>query len=206
MIAMKTHAGLEAALAELARVDGRMGELWARTGTPDPRAREPGFETLLRTVVYQQLSTKAAATIWDRLSTACGQVTPEALLASDGDQLRAAGLSRPKIGYARAMAEAVIGGFDLDEVDRLPDDEAVARLVELKGIGRWSAECYLLFALDRPDIMPAGDLGLATAVERWLGLDARPGPDELRELAEAWRPWRSAAARLLWHSLRLAAL
>ncbi|MFQ5972499.1 MAG: DNA-3-methyladenine glycosylase family protein, partial [Alphaproteobacteria bacterium] len=198
--------GLEAALAELALVDGRMGELWARTGTPDPRAREPGFETLLRTIVYQQLSTRAAATIWDRLCEACRPMTPETLLAGGDDRLRAAGLSRPKIGYARALAEAVTGEFDLEGVHRLPDEEAVARLVELRGIGRWSAECYLLFALDRQDIMPADDLGLATAVRRWLDLDSRPGPGELRELAEAWRPWRSAAARLLWHSLRMAAI
>lgn len=203
---MKTTARLEAGLAELARLDPRMGDLWARIGTPGPRSRKPGFATLLRVIVGQQLSTKAAASIWQRLEDA-GAADAATFLAHDDDALRGFGLSRQKIVYGRGLAAAIgSGALNLRRVHRLADEAAIAELVALKGIGVWSAECYLLFALGRPDIMPADDLALAIAAGRLLGDGDRLKPAALREVAEPWRPWRSAAARLLWHAYGIDAL
>jgi DNA-3-methyladenine glycosylase II len=204
---MKTTKRLEAGLAELAQLDPRMGELWARIGTPGPRPRKPGFATLLRVIVGQQLSTRAAAAIWQRLEDAGAAHEPSAFLACDDAALRAFGLSRQKISYGRGLAEAIAGGaLDLRRVHRMADDEAIATLVALRGIGVWSAECYLLFALGRPDIMPADDLALAIAAGRMVGDGARLKPAALRAMAEPWRPWRSAAARLLWHAYGIDAI
>jgi DNA-3-methyladenine glycosylase II len=203
---MKTTARLEAGLAELARLDPRMGDLWARIGTPGPRSRKPGFATLLRVIVGQQLSTKAAASIWQRLEDA-GAADAVAFLAHDDDTLRGFGLSRQKIVYGRGLAAAIgSGALNLRRVHRLADEDAIAELVALKGIGVWSAECYLLFALGRPDIMPADDLALAIAAGRLVGDGNRLKPAALRAAAEPWRPWRSAAARLLWHAYGIDAL
>ena len=204
---MKTTKRLEAGLAELAQCDPRMGELWARIGTPGPRPRKPGFAALLRVIVGQQLSAKAAASIWLRLEAAGVAADPAAFRARDDDGLRALGLSRQKIAYGRGLADAIASGaLDLRRVHRMPDDEAIAALVALKGIGVWSAECYLLFALGRPDIMPADDLALAIAAGRLVGDGTKMKPAALREAAEIWRPWRSAAARLLWHAYGIDAL
>jgi len=198
---MNTAAGLERALAELARFDPRMGALWERAGTPDPRRRPPGFATLLRTIVAQQLSFRAAATIWRRIEDLCGVVTPEAILGAEEEVLREAGLSWAKLAYARALAQAVTSGaLPLTRIARMTDEEAITALVAVKGLGRWSGECYLLFAHGRPDIWPAADLALANAVTTWLGLDERLRPKALAAHAEAWRPVRSAAARLFWHA------
>jgi len=205
--AMKTTKRLEAGLAELARLDPRMGELWTRIGTPGPRPRKPGFAALLRVIVGQQLSAKAAASIWQRLEVAGVADDPAAFLARDDETLRGLGLSRQKIAYGRGLSVAIASGaLDLRRVHRLPDDGAIAALVALKGIGVWSAECYLLFALGRPDIMPADDLALAVAAGRLVGSGERMKPAELRDAAEAWRPWRSAAARLLWHAYGIDAI
>ncbi len=199
--AMKTTKRLEAGLAELARRDPRIGDLWARVGTPGPRVRKPGFAALLRVIVGQQLSAKAAASIWRRMEEAGVGDDAAAFLAHDDEALRAFGLSRQKISYGRGLAAAIASGeLELRRVHRMADDDAIAALVALKGIGVWSAECYLLFALGRPDIMPADDLALAIAAGRLVGDGARMKPAALRDAAEAWRPWRSAAARLLWHA------
>lgn len=204
---MKTTRQLEAGLTELAQIDPRMGELWARIGTPGPRPRKPGFAALLRVIVGQQLSAKAAASIWQRLADAGVADEPAAFLRHDDDGLRALGLSRQKILYGRGLAEAIdCGTLDLRRVHRMTDEEAIAELVALKGIGVWSAECYLLFALGRPDIMPADDLALAIAAGKLFGDGAKMKPGELRAVAEDWRPWRSAAARLLWHAYGIDAI
>jgi len=171
-----------------------------RTGYPEPRIRERGHATLLRTIVGQQVSVAAAASMWRRLEALLGaDMPPEALLAADFDALRACGLSRQKQGYARSLCELVAAG-ELD-LHALPadDEEAIAALTRIKGIGRWSAEIYLLFAEGRPDIWPAGDLAVQEAVGRILQLGARPGEKQARELAEAWRPHRGAAAIFSWH-------
>ncbi|MGB0571432.1 MAG: DNA-3-methyladenine glycosylase family protein [Alphaproteobacteria bacterium] len=205
---MKTRKRLEAGLEELAALDPRMGELWAHTGTPGPRARPPGFTTLLRVIVGQQLSTHAAAAIWKRMEVAGITKEPTVFIVQDDEALRACGLSRQKIVYARGLAEAIVSsGLDLNGLRKQDDDMAIDALVALKGIGRWSAEVYLLFALGRPDIMLADDLALVASAGKHLGDGSRWTPGQLRKEAEQkWRPWRSAAARLLWHAYRIYAI
>lgn len=204
---MKTRKRIEAGMSELARLDPRMGALWQTAGTPPPRARRPGYGTLLRVIVAQQLSTMAAASIWRRMEDAGVTRSPAELLAQTDDALRGYGLSRQKVVYARGLAAAIDGGgLDLARMRRLPDDEAIDALVALKGIGRWSAEVYLLFALGRTDIMPADDLALLVSAGRHLGGGDRWTPAQLRAEADRWRPWRSAAARLLWHAYRIEAI
>ena len=205
---MKTRKQLEAGLAELALRDPSMAKLWTHTGSPRPRARPPGFITLLRIIVGQQLSTHAAAAIWKRMEDVGITKDPAAFMVQADEDLRGYGLSRRKIVYGRGLAEAIVSGrLDLNGLGKQDDDAAIAALVALKGIGRWSAECYLLFALGRPDIMPADDLALMVSAGKHLGDGRRWAPDQLRREAELkWRPWRSAAARLLWHAHAIEAL
>jgi DNA-3-methyladenine glycosylase II len=172
----------------------------AIAGYPEPRIRNTGYATLLRTIVGQQVSVAAASSMWNKLEALLGPDTPaEALLAADFDALRACGLSRQKQGYARSLCELVTSGaLDLDSLPG-DDEEAIAQLVRIKGIGRWSAEIYLLFAEGRPDIWPAGDLAVQAGLHKLLGLDERPSEKLTRELAEGWRPHRGAAAIFTWH-------
>ena len=164
------------------------------------RVRTPGYETLLRTIVGQQVSVASAAAVWRKLEAELGEgCAPQALLARDFDALRACGLSRQKQGYARSLAELVVsGGIDLHALPS-DDEEAIAQLVQIKGIGRWSAEIYLLFAEGRPDIWPAGDLAVQIEIGRILGLPERPSEALTRQVAEGWRPHRGAAAIMAWH-------
>jgi DNA-3-methyladenine glycosylase II len=174
-----------------------------RAGYPEPRVSEPGYQTLLRAIVGQQVSVKAAASMWAKLVAAVGDPpAPAALLAASDETLRAAGLSRQKASYARSLAEEVVSGR-LDFA-RLPvdDEEAIAELVRVKGIGRWTAEVYLLFAEGRTDIWPAGDLAVQIETGRIMGLDGKPTEKRVRELAEAWRPHRGAFAIFTWHHRR----
>ena len=162
---------------------------------------EPGVETLLRTIVGQQVSVHAARSMWNKLIAKIGQpVDLQKLMDSSDEELREAGLSRQKAGYARSLAGLVLSG-ELD-LAHLPEDdeEAIAQLTKIKGIGRWSAEIYLLFAEGRGDIWPAGDLAVQIEIGKLLGLEGKPTEKQLRELAEAWRPHRGAAAVLAWHS------
>lgn len=170
-------------------------------GIPEPRVSEPGAHTLLRTIVGQQVSVAAARSMWSKLEAAFGSPPDlELLLAASDEDLRAAGMSRQKSSYIRSLAELVISG-ELD-LAALPSDneEAIALLTKIKGIGRWSAEIYLLFAEGRHDIWPAGDLAVQIEIGRLLGLPDKPSEKHLRELAEPWRPYRGAAAVLAWHS------
>jgi len=169
-------------------------------GYPATRMRAAGYETLLRTIVGQQVSVASAAAVWRRLETELGEgCDPAALLARDFDALRACGLSRQKQGYARSLAELVTSGaLDLHALPA-DDEEAIAQLVRIKGIGRWSAEIYLLFAEGRSDIWPAGDLAVQIAIGRILGLPTRPSEKMIRDMAERWRPHRGAAAIMAWH-------
>lgn len=191
---------LGAALEALAGRDPEVARALERLGPPEPRVRPPGFATLLRIVVAQQLSTRAAAAIWARLEQALdGAVAPEALLALPEARLRAAGLSARKLVYARELALAVRDGrLPVEALPALPDEKVVARIVEQKGFGRWSAEIYLLFALGRVDAFPADDLALQAGFQRLKGLDRRPDGRRLRELVAPWAPWRGAGALLLW--------
>ena len=169
-------------------------------GYPEPRIRKRGYATLLRTIVGQQVSVAAAASVWAKLEVLLGPGVPaRKLLAADLEALRACGLSRQKQGYARSLCELVTSGaLNLDKMPH-DDEEAIAELVQIKGIGRWSAEIYLLFAEGRPDIWPAGDLAVQAGLHKLLGLEARPSEKLTRELAEAWRPHRGAAAIFTWH-------
>jgi DNA-3-methyladenine glycosylase II len=170
----------------------------ARHGYPAPRIRPRGPETLLRTIIGQQVSVSAASAIWTRLETAVG-LDPAVLAAAPDDLLRAQGLSRQKIGYVKSLAELVAGGaLDLATLPA-DDEEAIAQLTRIKGIGRWSAEIYLLFADGRSDIWPAGDLAVQEEVGQLLGHTARPSEKDVRVIAESWRPHRGAAAVFLWH-------
>ncbi len=176
-------------------------------GYPEARIRERGYATLLRTIVGQQVSVAAAASMWRKLEAHLGpEVSATLLLESHFDELRACGLSRQKQGYARSLCEMVVSGeltFDALPAD---DEEAIALLTQIKGIGRWSAEIYLLFAEGRPDIWPAGDLAVQAGLHKILGLDERPSEKRTRELAESWRPHRGAAAIFTWHVYNNAAL
>jgi DNA-3-methyladenine glycosylase II len=172
----------------------------ARIGYPQPRIRERGWQTLLRTIVGQQVSVAAASSVWARLEAELADdFTPAGLLARDFETLRACGLSRQKQGYARSLCEQVAAGA-LD-FDGLPgdDEDAIAALTTIKGIGRWSAEIYLLFAEGRRDIWPAGDLAVQEGVKRLLALPERPAEKATRELAADWSPQRGAMAIFTWH-------
>jgi len=195
---------LKRALDHLAHADRDLARLIDEIGPPPPRSEPPGFAALLGIIVSQQVSNGAAQAIWARLETALdGEPTPKRLRALDEEALRAAGLSRQKVTYARGLADEILSGrLDLSAVARLPDDDVVAALTRVKGIGPWSAEIYLLFTLNRPDVMPANDLALVLSAQRLKRLRVRPSPERLLRLAEPWRPWRSVAARLLWHYYR----
>ncbi|KMS54957.1 HhH-GPD [Novosphingobium barchaimii LL02] len=191
---------LRSGLDAIARIEPSIARALEVAGYPEPRIRPTGYATLLRTIVGQQVSVAAAASVWTRLETLLGEgIHPETLLAAEFDALRGCGLSRQKQGYARSLCELVIAG-SLDFNDLPTDDEeAIAQLVQIKGIGRWSAEVYLLFAEGRPDIWPAGDLAVQAGLHKLLRLNERPSEKLTRELAESWRPHRGAAAIFTWH-------
>jgi DNA-3-methyladenine glycosylase II len=191
---------LKASMDWLAQVEPQFGKAIALAGYPEARVREPGYATLLRTIVGQQVSVAAAASVWNKLEALLGpECPPDILIAQDYDALRACGMSRQKQGYARSLAELILTGALA--LDALPNDDeaAIAYLTQVKGIGRWSAEIYLLFAEGRPDIWPAGDLAIQESVGRLLGLPVRPSEKEIRVIAENWRPHRGAAAIFTWH-------
>jgi DNA-3-methyladenine glycosylase II len=181
---------------DLARIEEMAGPLAWRT-------RPAGFPGLLQAIMGQQISNQAAAAIWRRLAAIPGALEPATLLAIPDEALRTAGLSRGKILSARALAEAFADGrLATEHLARMGDEEAVAAISAVRGLGRWTAEVYLLFALLREDIFPAGDVALQASAAALKGLPERPGPVALRRIAEAWQPWRSLAARLLWHHWR----
>ena len=188
----------------LAKTEPAFARALERAGYPEPRIRDRGYETLLRTIVGQQVSVAAAASIWKKLEAEVGDLTKPANVAAATDEaLRAAGLSRQKASYARSLAEEVTSGrLDLASLPA-DDEEAIAALTHIKGIGRWSAEIYLLFAEGRADIWPAGDLAVQIEIGRILGHDERPSEKMLREWAEAWRPHRGAAAIFAWHHYKV---
>lgn len=193
-------AGLKASLDELAGREPGIARALAQCGHPEPRHSAPGYPTLLRTIVGQQVSVRAAASMWAKLQAIVGDACdPHAILAASDKALRAAGLSRQKASYARSLAEEVTSGaLDLANL-AAADEDAIAELVRVKGIGRWSAEIYLLFAEGRPDIWPAGDLAIQISVGRMLDLPEKPSERRTRELAEPWSPHRGAVATLAWH-------
>ncbi|MFN8534834.1 MAG: DNA-3-methyladenine glycosylase 2 family protein [Dehalococcoidia bacterium] len=194
-----TEASLADAVEAVAAQDRDLARVLAVYGCPPLWGRPSGFDTLVSIILEQQVSLASARAAFGRLCEA-GPVTPESFLRfSDGELLRI-GFSRQKAGYCRGLARAVVSGdVDITALDRLDDDEVYPALMRLKGIGRWTASIYLLMALGRPDVWPTGDIALLQALQEVKGLPNRPTDEEAMRSAEAWRPWRAAAARLLWH-------
>jgi DNA-3-methyladenine glycosylase II len=190
-------------LDALAKIEPAFAQTLAEIGYPGPRLRERGHQTLVQAIISQQVSVKAAAAILAKVEAATGGLAhPENIARTSDEALRSAGLSRQKVGYLRSLAEDVLSGrLDFHALPE-DDEEAIAALTHVKGIGRWTAEVYLLFAEGRPDIFPAGDLAVQIEIGRILGLEGRPTEKKVRELAEPWRPHRGAAAIFAWHHRR----
>ena len=197
---VRTRESIGASIAALAQLEPAFAKVVTDYGVPEPRSSEPGAQTLLRTIVGQQVSVAAARAMWAKLEAAFGTPPDLArLLTATDEAMRAAGMSRQKAGYIRSLAELVLSG-ELD-LSALPtdDEDAIALLTKIKGIGRWSAEIYLMFAEGRPDIWPAGDLAVQIEIGKLFGLGDKPSEKAVREIAERWRPHRGAAAILAWH-------
>jgi DNA-3-methyladenine glycosylase II len=197
------------ALEALSEADSTMGSLIARFEAPEEvrkrRGRPPtsAYGAILRAIVGQQLSTKAARTIYARVVDMYGgDPTPAQLIETDPEDLRAAGLSYSKAAYLRDLAERIEDGdLDLDHISEQDDDEVIRELTQVKGLGRWTAEMFLMFHLGRPDVLPVGDLGIRKAAMIEYGLEELPDPETLERLGERWRPYRSLACLYLWRSL-----
>jgi DNA-3-methyladenine glycosylase II len=198
MISPLTESALARACRALARIDPDLAQVHAEFGTPPLWGRQPGFPTLIHIILEQQVSLASARAAMDRLLSAASPLTPQHLLEFDDVEMKAIGFSRQKMGYARLLALAILDGFDIATLERMGDDEVRTTLMALKGIGRWSADIYLLMALRRPDVWPRGDLALIVAAQQVKHLPSRPSLEEFEALGEAWRPHRAAAARLLW--------
>jgi DNA-3-methyladenine glycosylase II len=194
------------------RADKVLAEVMREAGPIDPDSDRRGsrpdpFQALSRAIVGQQLSTKAARTIWERVVAEVGTETPspELILATDPERLREAGLSRSKASFLRDLAERVEDGrLDLTALRALPDEDVIAALIEVKGIGRWTAEMFLMFHLARPDVISVGDLGIRRAIQIAYGIEELPDPTEMERISEAWRPHRTLACLYLWRSLEKA--
>jgi len=196
-------ANLKKAMRHLARVDADFARAIKEVGHPELRIVPSGFGGLMRSICGQQISVHAARAIWLRLEAAVPSMEPEEFLKLSDEQLRAVGFSNSKMKYGRSLATDIVEGrIDFAALEALDDTAAIAMLTQAKGIGPWTAEIYLMFAHGRPDIMPGLDLGLVIAAQHLKKLRKRPDAKRLLKIAEAWRPWRSAAALLLWHYRR----
>ena len=196
-----TTKELKLALDQLAKRDQHIKAGLELAGYPEERrGGPPSFEHLLRIIVGQQLSVKAAATIYGRLEGALGKVAPKKYLARTDEELRALGLSRQKISYGRGLSEAVLSGsLKPMALSQLPDHEVMEIITSLKGFGRWSGEMFLLFSLGRPDVWPADDLGIQAALHKLKNMRKRPDQEKTDAIGKPWRPYRGAAAVFLWH-------
>lgn len=189
------------ALRELAASDAHLADAIEAYGRPPFWVREPGFATMIHMILEQQVSLASAQAAFDRLLELAKPLTPRRFLKLTDAQLRAAGFSRQKAGYGRDLANAVVSKtVDLEGVASMGDDDARTHLIAIRGIGRWTADCYLLMALRRPDVWPRGDIALHAGVGEMLGFDERPSDEEAAEIADAWAPWRAVAARVAWHA------
>jgi DNA-3-methyladenine glycosylase II len=193
-------AHIKQSLQALAKVDDDIALALRQCGYPEPRIRPAGFETFLNTIVSQQISTKAAATISLRVSNLMSRIDAKSLLALPDKTLREAGLSQRKMEYAQGLADAIVTGvFDPDALSDMSDDKAINAIMEIRGFGRWSAEIYLMFSLQREDVFPADDLILLTSLQKLKNLADRPTPKIARELTQSWSPCLSSASLFLWH-------
>lgn len=201
---MSVYWTLRQAILHLKRSDPVLAELIRQVGPYRIEYSPPAFETLARAVVYQQLSGKAALRIYERLEQAAGNgpLGPEGVLALPPEQLRELGLSRQKIAYLRDLAERCLSGeIDFAALETLPDDEVTAALTRVKGIGVWTVQMFLIFALRRPDVLPSGDLGIRAAVKKVYRLDELPSPAQVDHMGRRWRPYASVASWYLWRAL-----
>ncbi len=198
MRTIETVEDIADGLAHLAKADRRLKPIIRIAGDLGLRRREPGFTGLARIIVGQQLSIASANAIWNRFEAAFPEMSPDAIHRARDPRFRKAGMSAPKIRTLRAVAAACRTGLDLDALAETPAEIAHARLCEVKGIGPWTADIYLLFCLGHPDIFPAGDLALRNAVAEAFGLETPVDPEEVAEIAEKWTPWRSIAAYVFW--------
>ena len=197
---MIDQESIEEHLRELAAVDIRIKKLWGLVGTPNFIISEHGCVALIKIIIEQQVSTKAANAIWNRLLDAGFVSNPLKFMSENDQTLREIGLSRQKVSYCRNIISlSSTGNFEFDDLRKMSDQDAITALLALKGIGLWSAENYLIFVLGRQDIIPADDLALLIAAGRYFDNGERWCPKVLRVEAEKWRPWRSSVALLLWH-------
>jgi DNA-3-methyladenine glycosylase II len=195
-----TEVTLARGLRVLSARDPDLARILKHLGPPPLWARKPGFPTLVHIILEQQVSLASAEAAYKRLLAAASPLTPRRFLELDDAMLKAIGFSRQKTAYSRHLAESIVESrFNLSALGALDDAAARSEMIQIKGIGPWTADIYLLMALRRPDIWPSGDLALAVAVQRVKRLPSRPAPDELEGISVAWRPWRAVAARLLWH-------
>lgn len=195
-----TAETLAEGIAELSRRDRHLATVVARHGAPPLWDRPPGFVTLVQIILEQQVSLASGRTAYARLGRVAGGVTPELIVRLDDAALRSAGLTRQKASYIRGLAQAVgAGEFDPDGLAGLDDDDARSALIKLRGVGAWTADIYLLMALRRADIWPAGDLALVAAIREVRRMRSVPSADRIGRITRAWRPWRAVAARILWH-------
>lgn len=187
----------------LCNIDADVAKAITLIGPPAPRVRPAGFETFLNTIVSQQISTEAARTIMGRVKELLVEISAEHVLKTDTEDLRSAGLSYRKIEYAKGLSEAVLSGhFDIDALSKTDNESAIEQITALRGFGRWSAEIYLMFSLQRADIFPADNLALRVALGRLKGFNEKPTPKQCRALVEHWAPWRSVGSLFLWHYYR----
>jgi DNA-3-methyladenine glycosylase II len=200
MIKMLDPQSLAEACEKLAENDSDLAFIFETYGTPPLWAREAGFATLIHIILEQQVSLASAAAAFNKLKDKLGEITPENVLRLSDEELKACYFSRQKTVYARALAQAVLdGSLNLKALENLPDSEAKAELKKIKGVGEWTSDIYLLMALLRADVMPKGDLALHVAYKKLKKLESAPHSDEFQRIAEQWKPYRAAAARLLWH-------
>jgi DNA-3-methyladenine glycosylase II len=191
---------LKSAIAHLAKIDKDLKSVIDNFGPPPMWSRDPGFPTLVYIVLEQQVSLASAKASFEKLKKHCLHLTPEDFLKINDAELKKIGFSRQKMRYCRNIATAIIDGqLNIDDFIHLPDKIIKAELMQIKGIGPWTADIYLLMALNRPDIWPVGDLALISAMQKLKNLPERPDISQFTDLGEPWRPWRAVAARILWH-------
>ena len=197
---MVDASSLSAGVAHLSSVDPALAALSERNGPPPLWGRAPGFATMVRFILEQQVSLASADAAYGRLEAATGEIDPSSLLALDGAELRQIGFSRQKAGYARDLAQGMrTGTIDLQQLDVMADNEVMEQLEAIRGVGPWTASCYLLFVLARPDAWPPGDRALQVSMAKVLDLPEVPDRETADAIAKRWRPYRAVAARMLWH-------
>ncbi|HMD90368.1 MAG TPA: hypothetical protein VKF38_14495 [Anaerolineaceae bacterium] len=185
---------------ELSKIDPDLARIYEQLGAPPLWGRAPGFPTLIHIILEQQVSLASAQAAFDKLLAAASPLTPQRFLELDDVELKKIGFSRQKTGYSRGLARNILEGqLDLDALINRDDDDVRQELLQIKGVGHWSADIYLLMALLRPDVWPSGDLALATAVKKVKQLESIPSPEQLEKMSQPWRPWRAVAARMFWH-------